>query len=60
MKKSSKKIVVGTKLITNCHQLKIKSIKNLKNKRVEVKSEVSNEELELLAQSQTLIKGFKI
>lgn len=33
--------------------------KNLKNKRVEVKSEVSNEELELLAQSQTLIKRFQ-
>lgn len=33
--------------------------KNLKNKRVEVESEVSNEELELLAQSQTLIKRFQ-
>lgn len=33
--------------------------KNLKNKRIEVESEVSNEELELLAQSQTLIKRFQ-
>ncbi|WP_394868240.1 ParB N-terminal domain-containing protein [Staphylococcus borealis] len=33
--------------------------KNLKNKRVEAESEVSNEELELLAQSQTLIKRFQ-
>lgn len=33
--------------------------KNLKNKGIEVESEVSNEELELLAQSQTLIKRFQ-
>ena len=33
--------------------------KNLKNKRIEVESEVPNEELELLAQSQTLIKRFQ-
>ncbi|MGZ9464900.1 hypothetical protein ACXXHG_09100 [Staphylococcus epidermidis] len=33
--------------------------KNLKNKRIEVESEVSNEELELLAQSQTLTKRFQ-
>lgn len=33
--------------------------KNLKNKRIEVESEVPNEELELLTQSQTLIKRFQ-
>lgn len=33
--------------------------KNLKNKRIEVESEVPNEELELLAQSQTLTKRFQ-
>lgn len=33
--------------------------KNLKNKRIEVESEVPNEELELLAQSKTLIKRFQ-
>ena len=51
--------MVGIKLITNCHQLKKEYQKNLKNKRIEVESEVSNEELELLAQSQTLIKRFQ-
>ena len=51
--------MAGIRPITNCHQLKQKYQKNLKNKRIEVESEVPNEELELLAQSQTLIKRFQ-
>ncbi|WP_218086517.1 hypothetical protein, partial [Staphylococcus sp. HMSC056G08] len=33
--------------------------KQLKNKRVEVETEMSDEELELIAQSQTLVKRFQ-
>ena len=58
-KESSKKIVAGIRPITNCHQLKQRVSKEPQNKRIEVESEVPNEELELLAQSQTLIKRFQ-
>ena len=51
--------MAGIRPITNCHQLKTKSIKEPQNKRIGVESEVPNEELELLAQSQTLIKRFQ-